>query len=454
MFVELALVDLTIVQLFFVKHILDTILMIYILHQFFDYRLTNPWVRGGLVLLIAFCLTGLYVLGQALLVIVGVMLLSVALCHLVFLGERKQLFSMTILLCVIRVLFEFIPFGLFSVIWQKPAHSLGADYPERIWLIACSVCLSYLAGLFLVRWKKRSNDDGMERYLSSNLIYTIIPLVNVGVLAYILYLNANIAEAPIGFALLFFLITMGIIVSTFVTFFAYAMDHQRMRLAYRLQEEALRSRYAQELYDLQQQNLKQIRKITHDFNNHLMILSTLAEKDPALASYNQDLHRDVSQVRALLPQGIQNETLQVILYHYKDTCKTHQIDLQLDIRYDDFSFLSHYDLSGILFNALDNAVHAAGRVRSGSICFLIKKTASMVLLSIENSCPVEEMPTRKQNKPPQKLPGIHDPSDIHDTHGYGCGNIRDLVQKNEGQLTIVQEKGIYRLMILFPIQKK
>lgn len=425
------------VTLFLVKHLLDTSLMVYLLHLFFPYRWSRGWMRHGLVVVVAIFLTALYVLGQALLVIIGVLCCSALLCQLVFAGERRQLLSMTMLLCVVRILLEFIPFGLFALLWQKPPHLLGETYPERLWLVACSVCLSYFLGWLLIRWHKRS-PEGLRRYLSSNLIYTLIPLVNVGVLSYLIYLNAFLDQEGVFWNLLFFLMTMGITLSTLVTFFAHATDHQRLQLAYRLQQEALQTRHTNQLYDLQQQNLSQIRKITHDFHNHLLVLSQLTQEDAAVTSYRTKLEQDVQTVRSLLPQGIQNKTLQVILYHYQNTCKTQNIALELDLRYDDFSFLASYDLSGILFNALDNAVHATLQATRPWISLRIKKTGSMVLLSVENSCTDQALPAQQKGHPREDAPG------------YGCGNILDLVHKNGGQLSTTHQDGRYRLMILLP----
>lgn len=150
--------------------------------------------------------------------------------------------------------------------------------------------------------------------------------------------------------------------------------------------------------------------------------------------------------RAILPvdtaEGVELLPIEDILY-----AEVHQHETSFALLYFRRKTYAPIDLRVLLGNALDNAVEACQRVAPSERRFIRVSggpSANYLLVRVENSCGNglalrEGLPTTKVNKA---------------LHGFGLRNIKGVLERYGGSLTIATEAGCFISTMLIPIPKE
>lgn len=232
--------------------------------------------------------------------------------------------------------------------------------------------------------------------------------------------------------LVFFLLTV------FIEFMRRFRNDSAVTLLQKQEAEAL-------LQSVQNQaeNSRAISALRHDLRNHLLSLSVLIQEkncEQAL-SYIHTLLEDSAQGQRFPSTGIDLIDGLFSLKLTPDITQRIQLQLKLDLRQG--SFLSNTDLCILFGNLIDNALEACEGIEQPVLIIRGGVSANMLLLHLENTCKhspilVDGLPVTRKS---ETL-----------LHGYGLRNVRAVVEKYDGNLSITWDKSErFVVDILIPI---
>lgn len=194
-------------------------------------------------------------------------------------------------------------------------------------------------------------------------------------------------------------------------------------------------------YEKLEDNNKKVRKLHHDMKNHLMCIGSLCDNKESI-DYINDLNKELVSLDRTFNTG--NRVLDIILSEKKITCLEKGIKLITEIDFSRSDFMDMLDISAIFANSLDNAIQACDKIESEMIPkridVRVKYVNNFCVIKIINS-KVNEIIKKKDKILTDKKDGI--------MHGLGISNIKDAVQKYDGDVVIdyTENEFIFSAMI-------
>lgn len=187
--------------------------------------------------------------------------------------------------------------------------------------------------------------------------------------------------------------------------------------------------------------VKRLRALRHDMNNHIGVIKCLLDTKQYedLDNYVQNIYSDVELVNDFI--AINNKILGYLLNSKKSRAKQEHVDFEVVISSEEIP-MNDNDMVSLLSNIIDNAIEASSKVEHDKYVMLnIKRMTDKIIIECENTFlekPVilnNEFVTTKKDKA---------------KHGIGFKNIREMVMKYNGNLTIEVE-DIFKLRVEIPI---
>ena len=178
--------------------------------------------------------------------------------------------------------------------------------------------------------------------------------------------------------------------------------------------------------------------LRHDMRHFLNTISDCIENGETEKAQNY-IHEIISSAdKTTRKQYSANETINMILSSYETDLQEHEIQLDCRIRVPRELPFSDVDLTSILSNALENAVHAVLDVPAENrhIDFSMIQTGGKLLISLENTC--ADAPHFAGGLPVASEPG----------HGFGTQSIDYTVRKLNGNCQFSASNGKFILQIV------
>lgn len=305
--------------------------------------------------------------------------------------------------------------------------------------------LNYLVPLLLPavlqHWVVRMEPD--RKMTRSELFVCLFPpctmlAVRIGIYHYFYFLGSDMqSEGARVLAWLGGLLAFSILVSLSSSelYFASLRTQQELQLAQRQLEQQYRS--------FQQQRIKdeQLKSLSHDMQNHLRVLHGMTG-EPSAKEYIDDLTRKAEPLADQVVTG--SPTVDLILQQKQEECRCHGLQLEAAVRCPSQEPVSAMEWCVLFANCIDNAIEAARnpaitdrviRVTGGVThgCFVVR---------FENAC--LGRPEIKDGLPPTtKREGVH---------GYGLKNVRAVLEKHDGSLSIQPEEDRFVLIWMLPVE--
>lgn len=199
-----------------------------------------------------------------------------------------------------------------------------------------------------------------------------------------------------------------------------------------------------QLFLKEKQNDEAMRGMYHDMRNHLAVLEKMAGTE-AVSAYVSGLHGAFSEIEPQFQTG--NATVDLILSMKQQICREKGIELTAYLSLRQLDFLSPVEICTLFANCIDNAIeavqnegiqtryiHLSGGEMNGNLVVKAENPYSHKLI-MENGA-------YRSTKNDQAA------------HGYGLMNIRRIVEKHNGALTIRTEDGRFVLVWMIPVPRK
>ncbi|MDB8794788.1 GHKL domain-containing protein [Romboutsia sp. 1001216sp1] len=191
-----------------------------------------------------------------------------------------------------------------------------------------------------------------------------------------------------------------------------------------------------------EENQESIKRIYHDMKNHMICISNLSnEKD--VKEYINSLDLKIPDINFKFG----NKILDIIINEKYQICKEKGVKFDIVADFSNLDFIDMMDLCVIFSNALDNAIEACDKILDESISKYISINVTYInsfcFIKIENS-KVNDINIKNNNFITNKK----DKS----MHGIGLKNIKDAVNKYDGNLNIEFDDDKFLLKIIFSLK--
>lgn len=192
-------------------------------------------------------------------------------------------------------------------------------------------------------------------------------------------------------------------------------------------------------------NAKETRKIRHDIQNHMNILSYHMEN-----SDYQKAQTYLSEMRSHMDESVRktvsvnHEIVDAILLQMQSEAQGEKIQWEVEGFLPAELSIGDFDLCTIFSNLLSNSIEACRKVEEG------KRYIHLEIRRLEDKLVIEVENPSEQGVDVERLGAVTSKKDSKN-HGYGILNIKDAVHKNYGDVWFESAEGRFTARIVFPL---
>ena len=192
-------------------------------------------------------------------------------------------------------------------------------------------------------------------YTKNNGWASIFPIVSIVFVYYIVYMGAvaNTSQTTMMGGILYAFI----LISNICFFLGEVATEKRYLTAEEYKQMMFEQEKTEAVMNLQEQHLKEMKGLIHDFEAQLNGLQLLARENKSEA-----FKKSIEEVRESIQERndfyfVESKALQLILNQTNELCIKYGIEFCADIRYGNFLFMTFPDVFSLFENALCNAVN-------------------------------------------------------------------------------------------------
>lgn len=196
-----------------------------------------------------------------------------------------------------------------------------------------------------------------------------------------------------------------------------------------LKQEVQKAGIREAYYLSLEEQQKQVRKLRHDMNGHLQMIQAY------LAAGNMEKARGYMENLDLLPLhcGGRNFCADTALNAMLNSCYDRLLEAAADVHFNldipEITGIETFDLCTIFSNSLDNAIEAVLKIAKA------KDRRVTLKARYEKGCFSYKLVNSKCNEIREE-DGIYRSDKEGENHGYGIENIKEIIQKYEGNMYI------------------
>ena len=315
---------------------------------------------------------------------------------------------------------------------------VALDMTKQEWVYySARIVTTVIVFAVLIRFVSNATAQLIQMPVKSLMIFALMPFTYylfdyiTGVYTALLYSGKEVVVEFLGFVL-----CIAYLLFLLVYFKQYeekqeAQQRNRMMEMQRAQskkelEAIKRSEYSASL-------------LRHDMRHFLANISAFIDNDETekAKEYISEVLQSVDQTT--MHKYCKNEIVNMILSSHENEIKANQIELQHSIQIPERLPFSDVDLTSILSNALENAIHAVLPLEAEKrkIVLDLRMNGEKLLISVKNT--FAEMPQIVDGMPLSQKAG----------HGFGTQSIRYITEKMKGncQFTVKEDWFIVRVVV-------
>lgn len=309
--------------------------------------------------------------------------------------------------------------------------------------LGCSCFIISTIWLFYYFVGKRMNRNVFRLPIKINMIISVILFIFNLVYSYFIFVLSEILElkqSSLGIALIE---TSGIVIVILMFVFVYILNTQR---EFKIEKEILENFNKQQKkhFDIMMEKENKTREFRHDIIAVLLQIRNYSDKQNynALNSYVDDVLGEISDI-SRFDYNVGNDVVNVILNYYlvpfKDKCKIEVIGFV-----DEIDNISEKNLCILISNLISNAIEAVEVIAEEEryIRFEIKKGKINTYIIVKNTFDKDSLDINGSKISTSKKDKIN--------HGFGLKKIKNIVDEENGQLSIDYKGDIFCTEIMFP----
>lgn len=161
----------------------------------------------------------------------------------------------------------------------------------------------------------------------------------------------------------------------------------------------------------------------------------IQERIEATRRYRHDLAKHIQTLEMMQQEGME-EVINSIIAIKEEECGQKQIPFCYQIAREDYSIVRELDMTGILYNLLDNAIEEEERIpkeQTHGICLAMERRENQIWINVTNHIRAGEEISFQTSK------------EDENEHGIGTKIIDLIVEKYGGKIehTVMREKNMF-----------
>lgn len=192
-------------------------------------------------------------------------------------------------------------------------------------------------------------------------------------------------------------------------------------------------------YEYLEKRETETKRFRHDIKNHIIVMNELLhnkeyeEIEHYLTAISENINKFSNHV------SVNNGIADAIINKFYYDAQEHGILMQVRGHFPVECNILAYDICTILSNLLSNAITAATECEGRKEIFVdIRYTEEDIIIVVENDY-VHELKLKDNTYLTTK-------ADTY-THGFGLGNVKECVERNDGYLSISTENNRFKVML-------
>lgn len=348
-------------------------------------------------------------------------------CKLCFNLKWKQSIFNVILLTAIMILTELVTMYAFTTIFKiNLLECRDNDLILLLETISTKILYFLVASLFFKFAKRETN--ALKDY---SIFLFILPASSVITTASFAYLSFKL-DIDHSTNILFIVVSFILLVSNIIIYLIHEKTIDTLTMNAELQLENQRTEINTEYYNELKRQYDASNILIHDIKKCLLNIKALSVecRNNEILDYINSIYEgyEINTIQ----QYSKNKLVNVIVSRYWGLCQNAGINLSVDIRDINFSFITDSDLTAILGNLLENAYEASAQTSKKEIILTIdKRNENYMLIKVNNSSDIA--PTIVDNC-------IVSTKNNNGRHGIGTKSIAKIVKKYEGILNYLYSK--------------
>ena len=195
---------------------------------------------------------------------------------------------------------------------------------------------------------------------------------------------------------------------------------------------------------------EQIRKFKHDITNHLIVLKDHIEKNEyvSLMEYVDTLLDELGEM-SNVKYDVGNNLLNILINYYLSEADD-SISVSVGGKLGDLPNIKEKDLCIVFSNLIKNSIEAIDNIDTDQDKFIkieIKRGRNFASFEIENTAHLSKTQVKKINGGSY----ISTKDDNLNIHGFGLNNVKDVVDKMDGQLNVWSTENIFKATVYLPV---
>ena len=240
------------------------------------------------------------------------------------------------------------------------------------------------------------------------------------------------------------IVSIGLLIANFLMLYLYNLLLHSISQQYEM--EMLKTQlqaYANQL-NVVLRGEEKIKALRHDIKHHLSELMLLANKHDVaeIQKYIDEMNSFLKNPNEIVSSGNLeiDSVLNFMLQKAEKELKTVDIKVMLPEK------VRHsFDINVMLGNLLENAIKAAGKTENKYLSVHIKLKRGILKVKIENSFESSYILRKEQNR---KDTILKTTKPFTKQHGIGLKNVKKTVEKYNGTMAVMAQKGIFCVNLL------
>lgn len=346
---------------------------------------------------------------------------NATICMLCFNANLKQSILNTFLLEAIMIATEVAAMYAFTTL-------LGINLTEYkdndliLFLETAATKVLYFLVTFVISKFSKKESKKLKDY---SIFLFILPVTFIITIVSFTHLSFTL-EITKATNILFTSISTILLISNILVFVIHEKIVDTLMKNAEFQLEKQKEKINEEYYKELEKQYDSSRILIHDIKRILSNVKALShtENNESISQYVDSIYHgyEINFMR----QYSKNRLINVIINRYANLCKDENIDLKIDVRDIDFSFITDGDLTAILDNLLENAYEASKTSFKKEIDLIIDLRNEQYML-IKTSNYSEASPKIKGNT-------IITSKENKTLHGIGTKSIERIVKRYKGNI--------------------
>lgn len=340
-------------------------------------------------------------------------------------ASRKELISLF-----------FIAFPLISIL--ENAIQYVCDYifnrNESIVSITYLIFIISMLWIYYLLQGRKLDRDAFILPFKTNIIMSLLLFIIIAMYSYFTFALTEVLHLKRGILGMALVEISGIVIFFVFLYMIYNFNVQRK---YQMENELL-ERYNEQqkrYFELLLEKEQKTRQFRHDITNELIQIKNFANKEryKELQEYVTETLDDISFINRY-NYDVGNEIINVILNYYLEPIKE-QCKIEVEGFLPEETKISDRDLSIMVSNLITNAVEAVEKVKPEEkyISFHIKEAKLFTFITVKNTYVGERI---------GNMGGTLKSSKMDDrSHGFGLKNIKNIVERNDGEMVCRTENN-------------